>query len=209
MDFYPGGELFYHMQMRKKFKEEAIKMYMGESSFLALNYLHKNNIIYRDLKPENILVDIDGHLHLTDYGLCKFVQDKHDLNYTFCGSPEYIAPELIKKTGYNFTVDFYTLGILIYEMSVGHPPFLARDQKDLFRRIVYDDIEFPSHLSSKLKSFISQLLNKNPKERLGAKDGLSEIVNHPWCKTIDFVSIVAKKKKGPIIPELYKTNFYQ
>lgn len=149
------------------------------------------------------MVDIDGHLHLTDYGLCKIVKDKRDLNYTFCGSPEYIAPEIIKKSGYNFTVDFYTLGILIYEMSVGRPPFISSTQKDLFRRIVQDDLEFPSYLSPRLRSFITQLLNKNPKERLGAQNGLSEIVNHPWCKTIDFVSIVAKKKKGPMIPELY------
>jgi Serine/threonine protein kinase len=154
-------------------------------------------------------MDIDGHLHLADFGLCKIVEDKNQLNYTFCGSPEYLAPEVIEKTGYNFTVDFYCLGILIYEMVVGHPPFLENTRSELYNSILKHDIYYPSHLSPKLKSFLSEILHKDPKKRLGAANGLSDIVNHPWCRNIDFVKIITKKFKGPIIPELYKSNFAQ
>mmetsp|Transcript_33130 Transcript_33130/g.30047 ORF Transcript_33130/g.30047 Transcript_33130/m.30047 type:complete len:211 (-) Transcript_33130:1251-1883(-) len=174
---------------------------------LALNYLHKNNIIYRDLKPENILLDMDGHVKLADFGLCKIVNSKHDLNYTFCGSPEYLAPELLSKSGYNFSVDFYCMGILLYEMVVGYPPFNGLSQKDLYNKIMDHQLRFPKYVSSSLRSFVSQLLAKDPKERLGYRDGLSEIANHPWLKCIDLAKVASKKVKAPIVPDLYATNF--
>lgn len=206
MEFCPGGELFYHLNQRKKLREDEVKIYMGEI-ILALNYLHKNNIIYRDLKPENILLDIDGHLHLADFGLCKITRNKSDLNYTFCGSPEYMAPEIITRSGYNFSADFYTLGTLVYEMVVGRPPYLADRQKDLFDKIINQEPYYPPHISPNLKSFLSQLLEKNLKDRLGSKHGLSEIVNHPWCRDIDIVKIATKKIKAPIVPDMYRINF--
>lgn len=144
---------------------------------------------------------------MTDFGLCKTLEHKDELIYTFCGSPEYMAPEVIERTGYNYTVDFYSLGMLIYEMVVGRSPFIWKTEKELFKQITQGDIHFPSSISKQLKIFLSQLLAKDPKERLGAKYGLSEIVNHPWCSNLDFVSIASKKGKVPIVPNIYETNF--
>ena len=146
-------------------------------------------------------------MHLIDFGLCKLTEDKDRLNYTFCGSPEYMAPEIVKRTGYNCAVDFYCLGMLVYEMVVGGCPFEAQTQKELFSQIVSGQIRFPKTISPQLKLFLTQLLAKNPKERLGAKFGLAEIVNHPWCSDIDFVQIASKNMKPPIIPNIYQTNF--
>lgn len=118
-----------------------------------------------------------------------------------------MAPEVVKRTGYNSAVDFYCLGMLLYEMVVGASPFDFQTQKELFAQITDGQIRFPKLMSPQLKLFLSQLLAKNPKERLGAKFGLSEIVNHPWCSDIDFVKIASKSVKPPIIPNIYQTNF--
>mmetsp|Transcript_24154 Transcript_24154/g.4037 ORF Transcript_24154/g.4037 Transcript_24154/m.4037 type:complete len:125 (+) Transcript_24154:202-576(+) len=122
MDFCPGGELFYHMTKMPKLNESQAKFYFAEI-VIALEYLHNRNIIYRDLKPENILIDLDGHIKLTDFSLSKFVKVKNELNYSFCGSPEYMCPEMITGEGHNFSLDFYTLGCLLYEMLTGLPPY--------------------------------------------------------------------------------------
>ncbi len=150
---------------------------------------------------------MDGNLHLADFGLCKLIPDHNQLNYSFCGSPDYLAPEMICKTGYNFTVDFYGLGVLIYELIVGNPPFQWEDEAQLFDRITNEEVYYPSSMSYMLRSFLAGLLEKDPTKRLGAKHGLSEIVNHPWCGNIDFVKIASKKMKTPIVPELYENNF--
>jgi len=118
-----------------------------------------------------------------------------------------MAPEVITKDGYCNTVDFYSLGMLIYEMVVGRPPFVWDTHQELFKKIIKNDILFPKNMSSKLKSFLSALLHKDPKERLGAKNGLSEIVNHPWCEDLEFVKIASKKVKAPIKPDIYAINF--
>ena len=118
-----------------------------------------------------------------------------------------MSPEIIKRSGYNFSADFYTLGALIYEMVVGRPPFNADTNKELFQKILHQEVYYPSHISPNLKMFLSQLLEKNPKERLGARYGLPEIVNHPWCRDLDFVKIASKEVRAPIIPDIYKSNF--
>lgn len=118
-----------------------------------------------------------------------------------------MAPEVITKSGYNFSADFYTLGTLIYEMIIGRPPFESNRPKELFHKILTQEAYYPPHISPNLKMFLSQLLEKDPKERLGARYGLSEIVNHPWCRDLDFVQIASKKVKAPIVPDIYKTNF--
>jgi len=118
-----------------------------------------------------------------------------------------MAPEVITKDGYSSTVDFYSLGVLIYEIVVGRPPFVWSNHQDLFKKVTKNNIPFPKNMSSKLKSFLSALLHKDPQERLGAKHGLSEIVNHPWCEDLEFVKIASKKVKAPIKPDIYAINF--
>lgn len=153
-------------------------------------------------------MDIDGHLHLTDFGLCKQVRNRTDLNYTFCGSPEYLAPEVINETGYTFSVDYYGLGVLVYEMVVGETPFHVKNKnQDLLTKILANKIKYPKGISSDLKSFLSMLMKADPNQRLGAKNGFIEIINHPWCRDIDFFEIATKKAKAPIVPDLYKKNF--
>lgn len=118
-----------------------------------------------------------------------------------------MAPEVITKTGYNFLIDYYCLGVLIYELVVGAPPFIFTNNSDLFTKILTRDVYFPGHLSSKCRSFLSGLLKKNPKNRLGAKEGLTEIVNHPWLCDMNFGQIMMKKIKPPIRPDPYSLNF--
>ena len=118
-----------------------------------------------------------------------------------------MAPEMISKQGYNFTLDYYCLGILVYELILGHPPFLAVDKKTLYNNIVTKDLYLPGHLSPHLRSFLTKILTKNSVHRLGAKEGLSEIINHPWCQNINYAKLILKKFKSPIVPNAYKLNF--
>lgn len=136
-----GGELFYHMKKRHSVDEYTAKYYAVEILF-GLEYLHSNKIIYRDLKPENILVTADGHLRLTDFGLSKVLRNE-DRAYTMCGTPEYLAPEVVlSKDGYSYSCDFWSLGCVIYEMLIGFPPFYSRDRKQMFRNRLKEEIPF-------------------------------------------------------------------
>jgi protein-serine/threonine kinase len=133
MEYMPGGELFNHLKKLRRFEERIAKFYAAEV-ILALDYLHKEiGVIYRDLKPENILLDEDGHIRLTDFGLSKH----KDVAYSFCGTPEYLAPEVIKGVGHGVEVDWWTLGCLIYEMVVGRPPFQEKNLSALYKMIIY------------------------------------------------------------------------
>lgn len=133
LDFVNGGELFSHLRKEKKFSEWRAKFYAAEI-VLALEWLHENNVIYRDLKPENILLDSTGHIKITDFGLSK--KGSRSKTYTFWGTPEYLAPEVIKGVGHDKGVDWWSLGTLLYEMLWGRPPFWDKSRRELFRQIV-------------------------------------------------------------------------
>ena len=147
MDFCAGGELFYHLHNVGKLTEKQAKFYFAEI-LLGLEYLHKKSIIYRDLKPENVLLDIDGHVRLADFGLSKENISLNSTTGSFCGSPEYMSPEMLQQTGHSLTIDYYSLGALIYEMILGLPPHYTTDRDEMFRRIIEDPIKFPSTLST-------------------------------------------------------------
>ena len=162
---------------------------------LGLNAIHSQNYIYRDLKPENLLLDIDGHILITDFGLAKKVSTLTDLNYSQCGTLQVIAPEILQPFGYNCSIDYYNLGTLAYELATGKiPVFTEKDRVFLGQ----NNPEFDT-LSVELKDFIKQLLDPNPKARLGATAGLREIAAHPWMAQINLTHLYSRKIKPPLL----------
>ena len=180
-DFMSGGELFFHLQKEGRFNEDRSKFYTAEL-ILALEHLHDNDIVYRDLKPENILLDANGHIALCDFGLSKADLNMDGTTNTFCGTTEYLAPEvLLDEQGYTKMVDFWSLGVLIFEMTCGWSPFHAENTQQMYKNIAFGKVRFPKDvLSPEGRSFVKGLLNRNPKHRLGATDDARELKAHPF-----------------------------
>ncbi|CEH18047.1 proliferation-associated serine threonine protein kinase [Ceraceosorus bombacis] len=199
--FVNGGELFHHLQREGRFSEERARFYAAEL-LCALEHLHGFNVIYRDLKPENILLDYTGHIALCDFGLCKLNMGDSETTNTFCGTPEYLAPELLLGHGYTRAVDWWTLGVLLYEMLTGLPPFYSEDVNEMYRKILQDPLRFGDEVHSDARSLLTLLLNRNPAERLGSgPNGAQDIKNHPFfAKHIDWTRLLAKKVQPPFKP---------
>ncbi|KAK9239203.1 kinase-like domain-containing protein [Lipomyces kononenkoae] len=202
-DYMSGGELFWHLQKEGRFREERAKFYIAEL-ILALENLHNHDIVYRDLKPENILLDANGHIALCDFGLSKANLASNDTTNTFCGTTEYLAPEvLLDDQGYTKMVDFWSLGVLIFEMCCGWSPFYAEDTQQMYKNIAFGKVRFPKDaLSPEGKSFVKGLLNRNPKHRLGFVDDARELKAHPFFADIDWDLLVQKKVPPPFKPHL-------
>lgn len=200
-DFMSGGELFWHLQKEGRFSEDRAKFYIAEL-VMALEYLHDNDIVYRDLKPENILLDANGNIALCDFGLSK--AELKDRTNTFCGTTEYLAPELLlDETGYTKMVDFWSLGVLIFEMCCGWSPFFAEDNQKMYQKIAFGKVKFPRDvLSPEGRSFVKGLLNRNPRHRLGAVDDGRELRAHPFFADIDWNALRDKKIPPPFKPHL-------
>lgn len=167
--------------------ENVAQFYMVEM-LLGLEEIHKNGIVYRDFKPENILIDMSGHIKIADFGLAKpEIWSTRDKAYSFCGSPEYMPPEMILKKGHSLAVDFYCLGALLYELVTGLPPFYSRDPDQIFEGTVKKPLTFPKHtrLSEDLKELLRSLLNKDEGRRLGSYNGIKEVLAHPWFHKVD------------------------
>lgn len=162
-------------------------MYVAEI-ILALEALHKNKIMYRDMKPQNIIIDSQGHCMLTDFGLAKTDIDDTSMTKSFCGTPAYMAPEVVAKKIYSRSVDWYQLGTITHEMLYGIPPYYSHDRQELFENIKSKPLKFPSQIvvSQEAKTFMSQLLERNPTKRLGAKKDAEELKQHPWFKTMNW-----------------------
>lgn len=203
-DFCPGGELFFHLHNLGRFTEDQAKFYFCEI-LLAIEYLHHERIIFRDLKPENTLIDVDGHIKLVDFGLAK--EDTGTRFHSFCGSHEYLSPEMIKRNGYNRNVDFYSLGSFLYEMLTGLPPFWDNDRNNLYYKILNEDLVMPRFLSREVQSLMKGLLRKDPSLRLGSILGTREIKNHPWLENVNWDLIAKKKVVPPFRPNSTKSNF--
>ncbi|KAK7204957.1 kinase-like domain-containing protein [Myxozyma melibiosi] len=198
--FINGGELFHHLQREGKFDLNRARFYTAEL-LCALECLHGFNVIYRDLKPENILLDYTGHIALCDFGLCKLNMREDDKTNTFCGTPEYLAPELLLGQGYTKTVDWWTLGVLLYEMLTGLPPFYDENTNEMYRKILQDPLRFPDDMDKDAKSLLTGLLNRDPKQRLGA-NGPAEIKNHKFFVEIDWKKLLGKKYPPPFKPSV-------
>lgn len=188
-DYMSGGELFWHLQKEGRFNEQRAKFYIAEL-ILALEHLHKHDIVYRDLKPENILLDANGHIALCDFGLSKANLANDDTTNTFCGTTEYLAPEvLLDESGYTKMVDFWSLGVLVFEMCCGWSPFYAEDTQQMYKNIAFGKVRFPRDaLSLEGRNFVKGLLNRNPKHRLGANGDAEELKNHAFFADVDWVS---------------------
>lgn len=148
--------MFYHLQKNGRFPEYLAKFYFVEI-LLGIEYLHSKDTVYRDLKPENVLIDIDGHVRLADFGLSKIIK-RYERSYSFCGSPEYMCPEILKREGHNYLVDYYTLGVLLYEMLTGLPPYYNSNKNEMSRNILEADLTYPKYLNSDAISLIKGLL---------------------------------------------------
>ena len=202
-DYMSGGELFWHLQKEGRFDERRAKFYIAEL-ILAIQHLHNNDIVYRDLKPENILLDANGHIALCDFGLSKANLTKNDTTNTFCGTTEYLAPEvLLDESGYTKMVDFWSLGVLVFEMCCGWSPFYAEDTQQMYKNIAFGKVRFPREtLSQEGRNFVKGLLNRNPKHRLGATDDAEELKRHPFFADIDWDILGKKLITPPFKPKL-------
>ncbi|KAJ8122518.1 hypothetical protein ONZ43_g1309 [Nemania bipapillata] len=202
-DYMSGGELFWHLQKEGRFDEKRAKFYIAEL-ILAIQHLHHNDIVYRDLKPENILLDANGHIALCDFGLSKANLTKNDTTNTFCGTTEYLAPEvLLDESGYTKMVDFWSLGVLVFEMCCGWSPFYAEDTQQMYKNIAFGKVRFPRDtLSQEGRNFVKGLLNRNPKHRLGAINDAEELKRHPFFADVDWVSLAKKVITPPFKPKL-------
>ena len=200
MEFIQGGELFFHLHREIRFDDEKTRFYIAEL-ILALNFLHKNKIIYRDIKPENILLDIEGHIKLTDFGLSRLCSGEKEKAFTICGTPYYIAPEILEQKGYNNTVDWWSLGCLMYEMLNGKPLFNFSGKLKISE--YKKKIILPNNFSKEAKDLIIKLLDLDPKTRLGAgKNGFENLKNHKYFEDIDWDDLENKKITPPFIPNV-------
>jgi len=186
--------------------EEIAKFYFGEV-LLAIEYLHSKGILFWDLKPENILIDEEGHIAITDFGLSETGFTSESWSTVFCGSPEYLSPEIIKEEGHGFMCDIYSLGALLYEFLTGLPPFYSKDKKWLFEWILHNELVFPEYLSENATDLLRKMLEKDQTKRIGFINGISEIKSHPFCSDINFEDLEKKKVKPTFTPALNEIYF--
>uniref|UniRef100_A0AAV2MDB7 Uncharacterized protein n=1 Tax=Knipowitschia caucasica TaxID=637954 RepID=A0AAV2MDB7_KNICA len=201
LDYVNGGELFFHLQREGSFPEPRSSFYAAEMA-LALGYLHSLKIVYRDLKPENILLDCDGHVMLTDFGLCKEGVAMGGVMHTFCGTPEYLAPEVLQGQPYSPTVDWWSLGSVLFEMLFSLPPFYSQNKADMFENILHAPLKVPAGASKAARSLLERLLDRDVTTRLGCTADMADIQDHPFFESLDFDELLAKKIKPPFIPNV-------
>ncbi|CAD8161916.1 unnamed protein product [Paramecium octaurelia] len=209
LEYCSGGELFFLLRKIKRMSEKDAFFYFSEIC-LGMKTLHSSNIIYRDIKPENILIDLDGHIRIADFGLSKPNMIETENAYSFCGSSEYMAPEMLLKSGHTFQLDLYCLGALLYELITGLPPFYSRNLEEIYQRILNQKLNFPPQLqlSSSIKNLLTNLLAKNPKDRI---DSIDTVLKHPWMTQWGdqnlYKDINSKKINPPYVPDYFALNF--
>ncbi|KAJ8411719.1 hypothetical protein AAFF_G00153570 [Aldrovandia affinis] len=204
MEFVNGGDLMFHIQKSRKFEEGRARFYTAQITS-ALMFLHAKGIIYRDLKLDNVLLDKDGHCKLADFGMCKEGMFEGVATGTFCGTPDYIAPEILQEMLYGTSVDWWALGVLLYEMLCGHAPFEAENEDDLFEAILNEEIVYASWLSSDAVGILKAFLTKNPLRRLGCvatSGGENAIPSHPFFSTIDWEKLNRRELEPPFKPRI-------
>jgi protein kinase A len=201
MECIGGGELFTHLRRARKFNDEQSKFY-GAQTAGAFAHCHSKNIIHRDLKPENILLCQNGYSKLTDFGFAKIIEPG-TRTYTLCGTPEYIAPDVLLNKGHGKPVDWWTLGILIYEMIVGQPPFCDEDPMGIYQKILAGKIYFPKYFDKNAKALVKKLLTADLSKRYGnLKDGSDDILKHKWFSSLEWKKLEALEIPAPYKPTM-------
>lgn len=199
MDFINGGELFFHLQKDRRFTEDRVRFYAAEIAS-GLEYLHSQGVIYRDLKPENLLLTAEGHIIMTDFGLSKEgLAGSDDRTSTFCGTPEYLAPEILDGKGYGKAVDWWSFGTLMYEMMTGLPPFYCEDVQQMYNKIMSATLAIPETMSAEAGDLITKLLERDPDRRL---QDPAAIRTHPFFASINFDALAAKQIPPPFKPDV-------
>jgi len=204
MDFVPGGELFSLLRHSRRFPAQVAKFYISEVA-LAIDFLHKHNIVYRDLKPENILIGADGHLKLIDFGFAKITAQSNGMCWTLCGTPDYLAPEIIRARGYNSSVDWWSVGVLLFEMLAGYPPFYTDDNNPikLYEKILAGHVQYPSFFEGGAKDLLKSLLTADLSKRFGnLARGSRDIFSHMWFAEVDWDCLYRKEIPAPYIPPI-------
>ncbi|KAI8387511.1 kinase-like domain-containing protein [Blakeslea trispora] len=197
LEYVVGGELFTHLRRAGRFTNDMTRFYASEI-VLAIEYLHSKDIIYRDLKPENLLIDHQGHIKITDFGFAKKVVDR---TWTLCGTPEYLAPEIIQSKGHGKAVDWWALGILIFEMLAGYPPFFDDNSFGIYEKILMGKVQFAAHFDPLAKDLLKRLLVSDRTKRLGnLKGGSEDVKRHKWFRGVDWIGLLDKNVRAPIIP---------
>ncbi|XP_019412198.1 PREDICTED: ribosomal protein S6 kinase beta-2 isoform X3 [Crocodylus porosus] len=195
-----GGELFMQLEREGIFLEDTACFYLSEIT-LALGHLHSNGIIYRDLKPENIMLNSQGHIKLTDFGLCK--ESIHDgaVTHTFCGTIEYMAPEILVRSGHNCAVDWWSLGALMYDMLTGSPPFTAENRKKTIDKILKGKLVLPPYLTPDARDLLKKFLKRNPGQRIGGGAGdAADVQKQPFFRHVNWDDLLARKLDPPFKP---------
>jgi len=207
MPFVRGGELYKVYDHYKRFDEATVRFYAAQLA-LALGLLLSKGIAHRDMKLENILVDADGYIKIIDYGLAKMLKEEDGVSNSFCGTPEYLAPEMVTGEGHNSSVDWWALGVLIYEMLIGVTPFFNRNKQMLFTKIKNSKVIFPDRkkykidYSDDLMSLVNELLHKNKDKRLGSVNDAADVLAHPFFKDIDIKALEAREIVPPFKPKI-------
>ncbi|XP_026318849.1 ribosomal protein S6 kinase 2 beta isoform X2 [Hyposmocoma kahamanoa] len=205
LDFLRGGDLFSRLSKEVMFTEEDVKFYLAELA-LALEHVHKLGIIYRDLKPENILLDADGHIALTDFGLSK-LPPSSDKAYSFCGTVEYMAPEVVNRRGHTFAADWWSFGVLMFEMLTGNLPFHGSTRHETMTQILKAKLGMPSNLSEEAQSLLRALFKRNPQNRLGAgPNGIEDIKSHEFFASIEWDALLRKEVVPPFRPAVSRAD---
>lgn len=201
MEYAAGGDLMMHIHADVFTEPRAV--FYAACVVLGLQYLHENNIIYRDLKLDNLLLDTDGYVKIADFGLCKEGMGWGDRTGTFCGTPEFLAPEVLTETSYTRAVDWWGLGVLIFEMLVGESPFPGEDEGEVFDSIVNDEVRYPRTLSLEAIALMRRLLRKNPERRLGSSERDAEDVKkQAFFRNVNWEQLLLRKVKPPFVPTI-------
>ncbi|OMJ85557.1 hypothetical protein SteCoe_13099 [Stentor coeruleus] len=203
LEFVQGGELFTYLRTVGKLDVAHARLYAGQI-VIMFEYMHSLNIVYRDLKPENLLICADGYLKLTDFGFAKVIEGR---TYTLCGTPEYLAPEILLNKGHGKPVDWWTLGIILYEMNAGIDPFSDEDPMAIYQKILKGKVKFPRSFDANAKSLVKHLLVADLTKRFGnMKNGVNDIKNHRLFAGFDWVGLVHKSVRMPYTPTIRSPN---